>query len=93
MNFKGRVVQTPAGPYVGTLTLDGQGLSGTIRLAAVDGVQRAYISAIANGARIPGDPPILIQRGLIYTSAAADPAAPAIVGDLQLAGVHSPLPA
>jgi translocation and assembly module TamB len=88
INFRGRVVQTPAGPFVGTLSMNGQGLDGTIRLGAVGRIQQAQISATANGARIPGDPPILIQRGIIEATATLYPDAPSIVGDVQLAGAR-----
>ena len=33
IDFAGRLVQSRAGPFVGTLTMAGQGLSGTVRLA------------------------------------------------------------
>ena len=34
IDFQGRVVRTPAGPFAGTLTLVGQGLDGSVRLSA-----------------------------------------------------------
>jgi translocation and assembly module TamB len=86
--FTGRVVQTPAGPFAGTLTMNGSGLDGTIRLAAAGSVQRADISARANGAQIPGPTPITIQRGIIQATAILYPNRPAIVGDVQLAGAR-----
>ncbi|HEY0445576.1 MAG TPA: translocation/assembly module TamB domain-containing protein [Allosphingosinicella sp.] len=86
--FTGRLVQTPAGPFAGTLALSGQGLNGTVRLAAAGRVQRADIAATANGAQIPGDPPILIQRGVVRATAILYPTAPSIVADAQLAGVR-----
>lgn len=89
MTFTGRVVRTPAGPFVGTLSMTGQGLQGTIQLAAMGRYQRADISATANGAQIPGENPILIQRGIIQASVILYPDAPHIVGDAQLAGVRA----
>jgi translocation and assembly module TamB len=86
--FSGRVVQSPAGPFIGTLAVNGQGLNGTVRLAAAGRYQQATIAATANGARIPGDPPILIGRGIINATAILYPDAPSIVGDVQLAGVR-----
>jgi translocation and assembly module TamB len=86
--FRGRVVQTPAGPFAGTLQASGQGLNGTVRLSAVGSVQRADVSARANGAQIPGATPILIQRGIIEATAILYPTAPSIVGDVQLAGLR-----
>ncbi len=89
MTFTGRVVQTPAGPFAGTLAMTGEGLQGTIRLGAVGGYQSADIQASANGARIPGESPILIQRGIVEARIVLYPDAPHIVGDAQLAGVRS----
>ena len=88
ITLTGRVVQTPAGPFAGTLTLSGSGLDGTVRLSAAGQYQRADISARANGAQIPGEPPILIQRGLVQATAILYPDAPSIVGDIQLADVR-----
>jgi translocation and assembly module TamB len=89
MTFTGRVVRTPAGPFVGTLAMTGQGLQGTIQLGAVGSYQSADINAAANGAQIPGPNPILIQRGVIQASVILYPDAPHIVGDAQLAGVRA----
>ncbi len=89
ITFSGRVVQSPAGPFIGTLSMNGQGLDGTVRLAAAGRYQQATIFARANGARIPGETPILIQRGLINATVILYPDAPSIVGDAQLAGVRS----
>jgi translocation and assembly module TamB len=85
----GRVVQTAAGPFVGTLAVNGQGLTGTVRLAAAGRYQQAIIAATANGATIPGATPITIQRGIINATVTLYPNAPAVVGDVQVAGVRS----
>jgi translocation and assembly module TamB len=89
MTFTGRVTQSAAGPFVGTLAMTGQGLQGTVRLAAAGRYQQADIDATANGAQIPGESPILIQRGLVHATVILYPDAPHIVGDAQLAGVRS----
>src|SRR5688500_1393456 len=88
IDFQGRVVQTRAGPFVGTLTLVGQGLDGNVRLSAAGRYQRIDIAATAAGARTPGDVPILIQRGIVRATAILTPT-PSIVGDAQLAGLSS----
>lgn len=88
LNFAGRIVQTPAGPFSGTLTLSGSGLNGTVRLSAEGANQRADIAATANGASIPSDPPILIQRAIVRATAILYPQGPAINGDAQFAGVR-----
>ncbi|MEA3053685.1 MAG: translocation and assembly module TamB [Sphingomonadales bacterium] len=89
MTFTGRVTRTAAGPFTGTLAMTGQGLQGTIRLAAAGRYQQADIDATANGAQIPGENPILIQRGLVRATVILYPDAPHIVGDAQLAGVRA----
>ena len=89
IEFRGRVVQSRAGPFVGTLTLAGQGLGGTVQLSAAGAHQRIDIAANANGARTPGDVPIIIQRGIVRASVILYPDAPEIVGDAQLAGLSS----
>nr|ART39162.1 H363 [uncultured bacterium] len=89
LNFSGRVVQTAAGPFAGALSVTGSGLSGTVRLAAAGRYQRVDLTARADAARIPGDVPILIQRGIIQAAAILYPNAPSVVADIQLAGLRS----
>ncbi|HST35793.1 MAG TPA: hypothetical protein VLK25_04095, partial [Allosphingosinicella sp.] len=89
VDFAGRIVQTRAGPFAGTLTLAGQGLSGTVQLGGEGRYQRIDIAARADGARTPGETPILIQRGLVDASIVLYDDAPQIVGDAQLAGLAS----
>lgn len=89
VDFAGRIVQSPAGPFVGTLTMAGQGLDGTVRLGAEGRHQRIDIAANANGAGTPGEVPILIQRGIIRATIILYPDAPSIVGDAQFAGLSS----
>jgi len=88
IDFQGRLVQSRAGPFVGELRLAGQGFSGTVRLSAAGRYQRLDIAAAANGARTPGDVPIIIQRGFVRATIVLTPE-PSIVGDAQLAGLSS----
>ena len=89
INFSGRVTQTRAGPFVGTLTMSGQGLDGVAHLGAEGRYQRIEVAATANGAQIPGETPITIQRAILAGTAVLYPDAPLIVGDLQVAGLRS----
>ncbi len=92
VDFRGRLVQTGAGVFAGTLTLQGQGLSGTVRLSAEGRNQRLDIAATANGARTPGDEPIIVQRGTVQATIVLprlESPRGRIVGDLQLAGLSS----
>ncbi|MFL6861829.1 MAG: translocation/assembly module TamB domain-containing protein [Allosphingosinicella sp.] len=89
ITFTGRVVQTRAGPFAGSLTMSGEGLAGTVQLAAAGRYQQVAVNATANGATIPGETPILIRRGLVQATAILYPGAPQVSGDVQLAGVRS----
>ena len=87
--FAGRIVQTAAGPYAGTLTLAGSGLNGSIRLAAAGRDQRADLDVRAAAARIPGTTPITIGAGLIRASAILTAGGPQVNGSLDLRDVRS----
>lgn len=89
LEFAGRIVRSPAGPFVGTLTLTGQGMDGTVRLSAAGRYQQVDVAARANGARIPGDVPVTIQRAIVDASIILFPDAPQIAGDVQVAGLRS----
>ena len=86
--FGGRVVQTAAGPFVGQLALQGQGFVGNVRLGAQGRYQTAQVSARANGARFPSNPPIQIGRAIIEARLVVYPNAPLIIADVQAAGVR-----
>ncbi len=88
INFSGRVVQSPAGPFVGTLTMSGSGIEGTAALGAEGRYQRIDVAATANGAQVPGDVPMTIQRAIVQATVILYPDAPSIVGDVQVAGLR-----
>jgi translocation and assembly module TamB len=90
INFAGRVAQTRAGPFAGTLTLEGQGLTGNVTLADAGRRQQIVVAATANAARTPGDDPIIVQRGRVQvtiTLPADNRGALDIVGGAELAGL------
>jgi len=89
VTFTGQVRQSPAGPWVGTLTMSGQGIEGVAHLGAEGRYQRIEVAATANGAQIPGDVPTTIQRAIVQATAVLYPGAPSIVGDVQVAGLRS----
>jgi translocation and assembly module TamB len=88
ISFRGRVTQTAAGPFVGQLAAEGQGFVGTVRLGAQGRYQTAQVSARANGASVPSNPPIQIGRALVEARLVLYPNAPLIVADVQAAGVR-----
>jgi translocation and assembly module TamB len=88
ITFRGRVVQTAAGPFVGELAGEGRGFVGTVRLGAQGRYQTAQVSARANGASVPSNPPIQIGRAIVEARLVLYPNAPLIVADVQAAGVR-----
>jgi translocation and assembly module TamB len=88
VDFHGRVVRTAAGPFVGTLTMAGQGIEGTAQLSAAGRYQRLDIAATATAARTPGTAPIIIQRAIVRATIVLTPQ-PTVQGDVQLAGLRS----
>jgi translocation and assembly module TamB len=84
VNFRGRVRQSPAGPYLGQLSASGQGLAGIVRLGSVGRYQSAVVNLRASNTVLP--PPANIAVG----SAIVDARVvlydrPEIVADVQLA--------
>jgi len=88
IQFAGLVRQSPSGPFIGSLTANGSGVTGMVTLAAVGSVQRSQVSARANAAHIPGQAGLVIDRAIIEATATLYPRTPEIVADIQLAGVR-----
>jgi len=90
IDFAGTLVRTAAGPFQGTLSFTGSGLTGQAVLAAAGRRQRIDVTADANGARTPGDNPIIVQRGFIRAAIilpSNDRETIEIDADAQLAGL------
>ena len=85
---RGSIVKTAAGPFAGTLAISGSGLHGDVRLAAAGKVQRADLNITANGARLPGNPPITIGKGLVRASVLLLPQGPSVNGSAALVDVR-----
>lgn len=88
VDMRGSVIQAPAGPFAGRLTLAGSGLNGTVHLAAAGRFQRAQLDLRASAARIPGDVPIIIGSGVIRATAILYPDAPSITAEARLTDVR-----
>ncbi len=54
VDLVGQIQQTPRGPFAGTLSLNGSGLSGSVVLSDTDGDQGAAINATGTAVAIPG---------------------------------------
>lgn len=89
IHLAGRLTQTPAGPFTGGLTLNGSGISGSVRLAAEGAVQRADLDLRAAGARLPGQVPITVASGTATATIRLLANGPAIIGRFAFAGLSS----
>jgi translocation and assembly module TamB len=87
IDFSGRVAQTAAGPFAGSLRFAGSGVSGTVGLGAQGQYQRADVNARAYNAVIPGTTGLKIGRAIIVAQAVLYPNQPAIVADAQVANL------
>ena len=90
IDFAGTLVRTSTGPFQGNLTFSGSGLTGQAALSAAGRRQRIELAADANGARTPGDNPIIVQRGFIRASIllpSNDAETIDVGADAQLAGL------
>lgn len=84
IGFAGRIAQSAAGPYVGTLTAAGRGLSGTVQLGAVGRYQEALIAARAQDTMLPGPARLAIGRGIVDARVVLYDR-PEVTADVQLA--------
>ncbi|VWX51440.1 translocation/assembly module TamB domain-containing protein [Novosphingobium sp. 9U] len=87
VDFAGRIVQTPAGPFSGQLTANGNGLGGLVRLGAqgkyqaVDFNLRAKDTVFQGPANLAIGSAIVDGRAVLYDQ-------PLIIADAQLAGTQ-----
>ncbi|MBN8499693.1 MAG: translocation/assembly module TamB domain-containing protein [Sphingomonadales bacterium] len=84
IGFAGRLVQTGAGPFVGQLDAQGNGLVGLIRLTAAGRYQEALIHAQATDTVLPGPANVAIGNGTVDARLVFY-AKPLIEADVQLA--------
>ncbi len=81
--FAGALRQTPAGPFAGRLTANGQGLGGVVRLDAQGRYQQALINLRAKDASLPGPAGLTIGSAIIDARVVLYDQ-PSIVADAQL---------
>ena len=84
IGFAGRIDQSEAGPYLGLLSAEGQGVTGTVRLGAVGRYQEAVIKARASDTVLPGSARLAIGRGIIDARVVLYDR-PEVTADVQLA--------
>ncbi|PBN43441.1 translocation/assembly module TamB domain-containing protein [Sphingobium sp. D43FB] len=84
VDMNGRIQQSAAGPFTGQLAMNGSGITGAIRLAAVGKAQGVNVNATASNAKLPGDAEILIGRAIVTASMVLTDQ-PRITADAQIA--------
>ncbi len=87
VGLTGRISQTAAGPFAGTLLANGAGINGRIDLSAYAGRQRALVDATARDANLAGRIGLRIDRALLKADAILYDQ-PQLVGDVQVAGAR-----
>jgi translocation and assembly module TamB len=87
VNLAGRIVQSPAGPFTGQMTANGNGLGGLVRLGAVGKYQavdfnlRAKDTVFQGPANLAIGSAIVDGRAVLYDQ-------PLVIADAQLAGTN-----
>lgn len=84
IDMAGTVQQSAAGPFTGQLTMNGSGINGAVRLAAVGKAQGVDVNATASNAKLPGDAEIVIGRAIVTASMVLTDQ-PRITADAQIA--------
>ncbi|MBO9498096.1 MAG: translocation/assembly module TamB domain-containing protein [Novosphingobium sp.] len=86
IGLTGRVVQSAAGPFAGTLTADGAGVGGQVQLLAAGDVQRAVIALTANNTKLSGPADFALTRAIVNADVTLYEQ-PQIAADVQVAGL------
>ncbi|WP_232492248.1 translocation/assembly module TamB domain-containing protein [Novosphingobium kaempferiae] len=86
VDFAGRIVQTPSGPFAGQLTANGNGIGGLVRLDAEGKYQAADFNLRAQNATFDGPAKLSIGSAIIDGRAVLYDK-PYVVADAQIAGV------
>ncbi len=83
--FAGSLRQTPAGPFAGRLTADGQGLGGVVRLSAEGKYQQALVNLRANNTQLPGPGNFAVEAAIVDARIVLYDQ-PLVKADAQIAG-------
>ncbi|MET0241336.1 MAG: translocation/assembly module TamB domain-containing protein [Sphingobium sp.] len=88
VGLTGRITQSAAGPFAGTLLAGGSGINGQVQLSSFSGMQRALVDATARNASLPGRVGLAADRAIVKADIILY-AQPQVVADVQVAGVRS----
>jgi translocation and assembly module TamB len=84
----GRLDQSAAGPFAGTLDLAGKGLTGSALLSAAGGVQQADVTLTGDTLTLPFAAPITAERLRLTARVRLPETGPDINAELDMAGVE-----
>lgn len=87
VDFAGNLVQTPAGPFAGRLTANGNGVGGAVMLAAEGKYQAADFNLRVKNAVFEGPAQLAIGSAIIDGRAVLYDQ-PLVIADAQASGVH-----
>lgn len=81
-------LRSDVGGFTGRLSLNGGGLDGELLLRPQGGVQRIEAHVVANNARYPGPPPIVVAAGRLDGVVLLNPGAISIEGSVSARGLQ-----
>ena len=84
----GRLDQSAAGPFAGTLALAGKGLTGSAKLSAAGAVQLAELAVAGDSLNLPFSTPITVDRLRLAARVLLPASGPDINAALDLAGLE-----
>lgn len=87
VDFAGRIVQAPAGPFTGQLTANGNGLGGLLRLGAQGKFQEVVFNLRARDTVFPGPANLTIGSAIVDGRAVLYDQ-PLVIADAQIAGTQ-----
>jgi translocation and assembly module TamB len=87
VDFAGRIVQAPSGPFTGQLTANGNGLGGLLRLGAQGKFQEVVFNVRARETVFPGPANLAIGSAIIDGRAVLYDQ-PLVIADAQIAGTQ-----
>jgi len=87
VGLTGRIAQTNAGPFAGTLLASGSGINGRVDLSAMSGTQRALVRATGRNVNLPGRVGFTTDRAIVDADIILYEQ-PQVLADVQLAGTR-----
>ncbi|MDK2761553.1 MAG: translocation/assembly module TamB domain-containing protein [Sphingopyxis sp.] len=87
IGFRGKLVKSDAGPFIGQLDASGQGLGGLVRLSAAGQYQAAAINIRANDVVLPGAAKLAVGSAIVDADVTLYDQ-PRVIADVQIANTQ-----